>query len=76
MSLNKKSTPMTKEQFYKWLRNWYSTTEKTITEMGSYGGTAYIYIKDREDIFHLNADTTREGVEEYLKLLDISSTTL
>mgnify|MGYP000737109970 CR=1 FL=1 len=71
MSFNKKSSPMTKDQFHKWLKNWYNnSTEKTISDYGNHGQPAYLHIKDGGNLFHLNADTQRIGVEAYLKLLD------
>jgi len=74
MSINKKTNPMTKSQFNLWLRKWEDeTSEKTVGEFGNYGQTPHIYVKDIGRLFHLNADTKRAGVGEYLKFLDSES---
>ena len=71
MSLNTKSNPMTKDQFNEWLRTWCSTSsDKTISDYEDYGQSTYLYIQEDGNLYHLNADTKREAVEEYLKLLD------
>ena len=56
-----------KQEFVELLREWAETSEETIGEdVGSYGGTPWLYVELENDRFVLNADTTREGVEQFL----------
>ena len=62
---------MSREQFHKWLRNWYSTSmDKRISHDEKYGQAPYLYIQEEGNFFRLNVDTKRVGVEAYLELLD------
>ncbi len=62
--------PLTRDVFHNELRKWYENTdEETIGDVGSYGGVAWVWITDETNEYHLNADTKRRGVQEYLALL-------
>ena len=57
--------------FNSWLLNWYkNTNEKTVGDVGNFGQQAFLWIEENEMKYRLNADTKREGVKEYLQLLD------
>lgn len=65
---------MSRNQFDQWLKEWYeNTTERTVGEYGNYGQRPHIFVSNNNRIFHLNADTKRLGVEEYLHLLAIET---
>jgi len=60
-----------RKAFDAWLSNWYkNTNEKTVGEIGNFGQQAFLWIEENEVKYRLNADTKREGVKEYLDLLD------
>jgi DNA-binding NarL/FixJ family response regulator len=53
------------------LRDCYrSTDDERIGGVVEYGGTPWLWVSLGPDRFHLNADSKREGVESYLRLLD------
>lgn len=58
-----------KPEFHRILRDWYvNTSELTIGDTGKFGGKPWIYIHGESGTYHLNADTKRAGVAEYLAL--------
>lgn len=61
--------PLSKAEFHKRLRAWLDTDELTIGGIDA-GSDGWVYVRDGEQVFQLNADTTREGVDSYLALLD------
>ncbi len=53
------------------LRRWHNqTNEPTIGDVGSYGGTPWIYVELPSATVVLNADTKRAAVAEYLQACD------
>jgi hypothetical protein len=63
--------PLTKRIFHVRLREWLKLGEDRID-----GGTAsddrrpWIYIRDGGSLYNIHADSTREGVGQYLSLVD------
>jgi len=64
--------PLTKRVFHARLRDWIKEEENRID-----GGEAsdnrapWIYIRDGNCLYNIHADSTREGVELYLRLVDL-----
>lgn len=57
-----------KREFTDVLRAWHANTdEQTIGQTGTYGRQAWLWVDLGGREFHLNADTKRRGVEEYLQ---------
>ena len=50
------------------LGEWLKTNERTIGDVGSYGGKAWIHVRTPGGDFVLNADTTRDGVRRFIEL--------
>jgi hypothetical protein len=71
---NSKSNPFSRTHFHTILRHWYdhNPDEKTIAGANSpkYKGKPWVWVEDGGTLFHLNSDTTREGVEAYLTYVD------
>jgi hypothetical protein len=59
---------LTKQRFHGRLRAWFKDTDdKTV---GDPKATTLLYVRHGDLVFRLNADTQREGVAEYLALVD------
>lgn len=68
--MTKKLDVLDRRDFDSWLFDWYkNTNEKTIGDVGNYGQQVLLWVENNGSKFRLNADTKREGVEEYLGLL-------
>ena len=68
--MTKDTNILERQDFDSWLFNWYkNTNEETIGDVGNFGQQAFLWVEDNDSKFRLNADTKREGVEEYLDLL-------
>ena len=65
-SIPKDTTVNTKEELVTLLRDWLSTGEKTLGDVGSFGGKPWVGIQRGETEIVLNADTKRAAVQEYL----------
>jgi hypothetical protein len=52
------------------LRAWHSHSDDHTIGDADFGQAAWIHVHDGSTVYRLNADTTRAGVEEYLRLLD------
>ena len=65
---NSKINPMSVQEFNKELEHWLNNNEndKSIGSINDYGGRAFLYIKNKDKIFHLNADTKKEAVKKYI----------
>jgi hypothetical protein len=50
------------------LAEWFQTGENQIGD-ADHGITAWVHVREGDDVFRLNSDTTREGVERYLQLV-------
>jgi hypothetical protein len=62
---------VTKRQFHASLRTWLeATTDARIGPEEIRGQTAWVHVRDGSTMFALNADTKRESVAEYLKLVE------
>jgi hypothetical protein len=60
-----------KSELNQCLWDWYENTdEETIGDIGNYGGSVLLRIIAGLSSYNLNADTKREGVKEYLDLLN------
>jgi hypothetical protein len=57
-----------KAQLLKLLGTWLRSDEKTIGDVGSFGGKPWLYLELGSDTIQINADTNREGVERLLEL--------
>lgn len=56
-----------KEAFHQMLRAWYlASTARTVGELGTTKGRPWLLLVDGGRYFHLDADTTRQGVWGYL----------
>src|SRR5687768_10271642 len=59
-----------KAEFHDALRQWLdTTTEETIGD-AEFGQTAWLHVRDGGATYRLNADTKRQGVADYLQLVD------
>ena len=65
-SIPKDTTVDTKEELVALLRDWLRTGEKTIGDVGSFGGKPWVRIRLGGTQVVLNADTKRAAVQEYL----------
>ena len=64
------AAPISRAAFEARLRRWYELTDDArVGDDSSFGGTPWVWIQNGARRFHLNADTTREGVGEYLAML-------
>lgn len=66
-----KDEALTQESFHSELEEWYTESEPgaVIGDARKYGGKAWVWVRHLGNRYHLNADTTYEGVGEYLALL-------
>jgi hypothetical protein len=63
---------VTKSEFHRRLRTWRDTTDDTqIGPVGGRGQTPWVHVRDGSGLFALNADTKRQGVEDYLQLVKL-----
>lgn len=59
-----------KSDFTELLRWWFETTdEATIGDVGTFGGKPWLWVQTGSQRCHLNADTRRDGVRKYLKMV-------
>lgn len=66
-----RSKAIGKKDFHQRLRDWYDNTDdEVIGSGGRYKGKPWVYVREGSRIFNLNADTGRDAVLEYMKLLD------
>lgn len=66
-----------KEAFVRLLREWHAkTNEPTVGDVGTYGGSAWVYVELPGHTVVLNADTKREAVQEFLAAVDAQGTDL
>lgn len=64
------AAPIPRAAFEARLRRWYEPTDEArIGDDSSSGGTLWVWIQQGGRRFHLNANTTQEGVGEYLAML-------
>jgi hypothetical protein len=64
------AAPIPRAAFEARLRRWYELTDEArVGDESSFGGTPWVWVQQGARRFHLNADTTREGVGEYLAML-------
>jgi hypothetical protein len=62
---------ISKEQFHSRLRDWLDNTDdNVIGPEGVDGRTAWIHVHDGSTVFVLHADTKREAVTFYLRLVE------
>lgn len=65
-----RAAPIPRAAFEAGLRRWYEPTDEArIGDDSSSGGTLWVWIQQGGRRFHLNANTTQEGVGEYLAML-------
>lgn len=59
-----------RRDFVELLRWWLETTsEPTIGDLGSYSGRPWLRVRAGSTLCHLNADTSRAGVQRFLELV-------
>ena len=61
---------VTRQEFDALLREWQSHTNDDTIGDAEFGQTAWVHVHDGSTVYRLNADTNREGVREYLRLLE------
>lgn len=60
-----------KQTFHNLLRDWFeNSTEEIIGDPNVRGQLAWIWVSDGTQKYHLNADTKRLAVKEYLDLVE------
>jgi hypothetical protein len=63
--------PLARAEFERRLREWYEgTDEDRIGGDTDYGGSSWLWVRYGSGRYHLNADSKREGVATYLRLLE------
>lgn len=67
-----RSEALSRSAFHARLRDWYEEAfdGDTVGDSASYGGRAWVWVRHQGSLYALNADTTYEGVSEYVDLLD------
>lgn len=61
---------LNKSDFHSLLSDWlHNSNDETVGPKATYGRRPWIYVRDGFRVFMLNADTKREAVGQYLKLL-------
>ena len=65
-----RSNPLNRTQFHETLRNWLvDSDEIRIGDPSLPGVTAWIYVSHAGHLFHLNADTPRRAIADYMALV-------
>ncbi|HXG85140.1 MAG TPA: hypothetical protein VNI84_14060 [Pyrinomonadaceae bacterium] len=63
-------SPINKQSFHNLLKDWFeNSTEERIGDPNVRGQLAWIWVSDEAKKYHLNADTKRVAVKEYLELV-------
>ena len=79
MPKNSRRDALTREQFDAALKKWYQATSddrETIGDPKGFGGKPWTVVTAGTRYYHLNADTTRQGVAGYPATLEESNGTL
>jgi hypothetical protein len=66
-----KDNPLTKPEFHRRLREWLATSDEN--QIGSdavYQQTAWMSVRDGNQIFELHPDTKRNAIQRYMHLVD------
>ena len=63
---------LTRKDFETELREWLTSSDRddTVGEVGNAGVKGWTYVEELGRVFRLHADTTAEGVSEYLRHLE------
>jgi hypothetical protein len=62
--------PLTRAEFERQLKAWLTeSNEAHVGEFIGYGGKPWLWVRQGSGIYHLNADTKRAGVEEYVRMV-------
>lgn len=63
---------LSRSSFHAQLREWYEGAfdGDTVGDSSSYRGRPWVWVRHEGGLYHLDADTTHEGVGEYVDLLD------
>jgi len=61
---------VSKARFHALLRDWFEETDDDRIGDVDFGKSAWLHVFDGETRFRLNADTKRQGIAEYLRLVD------
>lgn len=68
----RKAEAISKTEFHNQLRHWLTTGEYCIgPEELNYKRTGWVFVRDGNSLYQLNADTKRPAVEEYVQYLDL-----
>jgi hypothetical protein len=66
---NTLETALTKAEFHRLLESFLATSSQVIAEK-EHGQTPWVWVKSLGGRFYLHADTTREGVDHYMRLIE------
>jgi len=68
---NTSAEALSRREFDSELREWLGYSDSPfIGDAERFGGRAWLWVRQLGWRYYLNADTTREGVAEYVRLLD------
>jgi hypothetical protein len=59
-----------KSEFHSLLRDWLNSADDSTIGDADFGKSAWLHVRDAAARYRLNADTTRQGVAEYLQLVE------
>ncbi|HEX2189715.1 MAG TPA: hypothetical protein VHG51_12490 [Longimicrobiaceae bacterium] len=67
-----RTEPLSRSAFHARLRDWYEEAfdGDSVGDSSSYGGRPWVWVRHGGSLYVLSADTTYEGVGEYVDLLD------
>lgn len=70
MRKNTKRTAISFTDFESMLFQWLKESDntETIGDKGNFGKKAWVFVRHNDRLYHLNADTTHNGVEEYFRV--------
>src|SRR4051812_9415392 len=66
-----RSRAIDRATFHARLRGWCNLNSEYQIGDAAFGQTTWLYVTDGGSVYRLNADTKRDGVAEYLKLVDL-----
>jgi hypothetical protein len=70
---NTRESAVRREEFHQALQSWLDDSfDDRIGDPDSHGGLAWFWVRHGGDHFYLNADSTRAGVRQYLRIVERS----
>ncbi len=68
---NTRESAVRREEFHTELRHWLNDSfETTIGDPETFGGKPWLWVRHGGDHFYLDADSSRDGVRRYLRIVD------